>query len=133
MIILPLHRAKTIISLRIPKLNQMDKAKIDLFISANSEKFEPAALLAIRSKMEGLTDDQFVLLQSVSYQNPTTILLIAIFLGLDRIFLNDIALGILKVITCYGFMIWYLVDIFSATDRTKKYNYKKFNDTLLLM
>ena len=41
-------------------------------------------------------------------------------------------MGVVKVITCYGCGIWWLIDIFSAQRRTYEYNYKKFNEALML-
>ena len=41
-------------------------------------------------------------------------LILSIFLGelgIDRFYLGYIGLGILKLITCGGFGIWYLIDI----------------------
>ena len=50
----------------------------------------------------------------------------SLLLGWERFWLDDVGLGIVKIITCYGCMIWWIVDIISAKERTKKYNYKKF-------
>ncbi|MDR2414482.1 MAG: TM2 domain-containing protein [Odoribacteraceae bacterium] len=105
----------------------MEKHHVDLFIIAHADKFKPDALPAIKQKLEQLPDDQFITTQMLNLQNPTTILLIALFLGWERFFLDDIGLGILKIITCGGFGIWYLIDIFTACDRTKNYNFRKFN------
>lgn len=66
-------------------------------------------------------------LSSVELKNPTTILLISILLGWDRFFLGQTGLGLLKLLTCNGIMVWWLVDLFSVSDRTKTYNYQKLN------
>ena len=84
-----------------------------MFLACNADKFEPAALVSIKEQLERMSDDQIVALASVNYTDPTLILVIAILLGWERLFLNDIALGILKILTCYGFGIWWLIDIFT--------------------
>ena len=71
-------------------------------------------------------------MMGLSLQKPTVILIIAIVLGWERFFLDDIGLGIVKFVTCYGCGIWWLVDIFTAQRRTYEYNYNKFNETLML-
>jgi hypothetical protein len=104
----------------------MEKAKIDMFIGMNSENFEPQDLMAIRDKLEKIDDGKFLVIQGAEFQKPSTIFLIALLLGWERFWLDDVALGILKIVTCYGCFIWWIVDIFSAKERAKKYNFKKF-------
>ncbi len=111
----------------------MDKSKVDFFIAANSGKFDPVALVSVRETLEKMNDDQFAAIQATSFRDPSTILLIAILTGWDRFFLDDVGMGILKVLTCYGCWIWWIVDMFSATDRAKKYNYNKFMQTAALL
>lgn len=111
----------------------MEKSKVDMFIGLNAENFAPQDLMTIKAKLEQLDDDKFYLIQGAEYQKPSTIFLIAILLGWERFWLDDIAMGILKIITCYGCFIWWLVDIFSAKDRTKKYNFKKFTQAVSLV
>jgi len=79
----------------------------------------------MKQKLEQLDDSMFFSIQSIPFEDPTTILLIA-FLGLERFWLDKIGLGILKIITFGGCGIWWLVDIFTAKNRTKKYNFKQF-------
>lgn len=98
----------------------------------NGECFEPMTAQEIQSRLADIDDSKSGILMGVSLQKPTVILIVAILLGWDRFFLGEIGLGILKVLTCYGFGIWWLIDIFSAKKRTFSYNYKKFNEAYLL-
>lgn len=105
---------------------------VQAFLMKNGECFDTMVVQDIQNKLADLDDTKGALLMSLNLQNPTVMLIIAIVLGWERFFLDDIGLGIVKVITCYGCGIWWLVDIFSAQRRTHEYNYKKFNETYML-
>ena len=105
---------------------------VQAFMLKNGECFDIMAVQDVQTKLAEIDDSKSALLMSLSLQKPTIILLIAILLGWDRFFLDDIGLGIIKVLSCYGLGIWWLVDIFTAQKRTYEYNYRKFNETLLL-
>lgn len=109
----------------------MKEETIQAFMLKNGECFDVAAIQEIKDKLASLDDSKSIPVLSVSLQKPTVMLIIAIVLGWERFFLDDIALGVLKVVTFYGLGIWWLIDIFSAKKRTYKYNYKKFNEMLL--
>lgn len=107
----------------------MEQSKIDLFIATMSEKFEPQEMMAIRSQLEKLDDNKFPLLQSLNYKNPTTMLIISLFLGqwgVDRFMLGETGLGVFKLLTCGGLGIWAIVDWFLVMGKTKEYNYHLF-------
>lgn len=108
----------------------MEKSKVDMYLGMNAECFFPQDLIVVKEKLEKLDDDKFYLIQGVSLQKPSIILLIAIFLGWERFWLNDIALGVLKIITGYGCGIWWLIDIFTAQDRAKRYNFEQIVQAL---
>lgn len=96
------------------------------------ECFDPALVPEIQSRLAEVDDAKSGAIMGLSVQKPTVILIIAILLGWDRFFLDEIGLGILKVLTCEGAGIWWIVDIFSAKKRAYAYNYKKFNEAILL-
>ena len=98
----------------------------------NGECFDMLTAQDIQNKLSEIDDSKSSVLMGMSLQKPTVILIIAIVLGWDRFFLDDIGLGVVKVLTCYGCGIWWLIDIFSAKKRTYEYNYKKFTEALLL-
>ena len=107
----------------------MEQSKIDLFMATMNEKFASTNMMAIRSQLEKLDDSRFPFLQSLNYKNPTTLLIISIFLGglgIDRFMLGETGLGVLKLLTCGGAGIWTIVDWFLITGLTKEYNYKLF-------
>jgi hypothetical protein len=99
---------------------------VNVWLSMNAENFRPEDLMIIKDKLEKMDANQFMFVQCASFEKPTTILIIAILLGWERFWLDDIGLGILKLVTCYGCLIWWLVDIFTAKDRAKKYNFQRF-------
>ena len=103
----------------------MENSKIDTFIGMNAENFKQQDLMVIKQKLEVIDEEKFFLIQGTEFQKPSTILLIAIFLGWERFWLDDVALGIVKIITAYGCGIWWLIDIFTAKGRAQKYNYEK--------
>ena len=58
------------------------------------------------------------------------VLLISIFLGqfgIDRFFVGDTMMGVLKLITCGGCGIWTIIDWFLIMGVTKDKNYARFN------
>lgn len=107
----------------------MEQNKIDLFMATMNEKFASENMMAIRSQLEKMDDSRFALLQSLNYKNPTTILIISIFLGslgIDRFMLGETGLGVLKLLTCGGVGIWTIVDWFIISGKAKEMNFRLF-------
>lgn len=70
----------------------MDKQKIDLYLTTNAKYFEPSAIPIIRQKLETADDSTFLSVQACELKDPTTLLLVSIFLGslgIDRFMLGD--------------------------------------------
>jgi len=107
----------------------MEENRINLFVSTMIDKFPSTNMMAIRSQLEGMDDSKFGYLQSLEYKNPTTLLIISIFLGylgIDRFMLGQTGLGVAKLLTCGGLGIWTIIDWFLITNMTKEYNFKLF-------
>jgi len=103
----------------------MEVNKIDMFMASASGKLPSDKIYAVRSHLETLDDSRFGLLQSLPFKDPTMLLVISILvgsLGVDRMFIGQIGLGIVKLITCGGLGIWFIIDLFLIMGATKEYN-----------
>jgi TM2 domain-containing membrane protein YozV len=105
----------------------MTKEQVDQLISANVDKLAPEYIETIRQRLldadEGAAQAAFA-----SLKGTTMMTIIAWLLGgwgVDRFMLGQVGLGVAKLLTCGGCGIWGLIDIFTASGRTKKYNAEK--------
>ncbi len=106
----------------------MEKSKIDLYLTTNAKYFEPTAIPIIRQKMESAPEDTLLTLQATELKDPTTVLLVSIFLGtlgIDRFMIGDIGMGILKLLTGGLCGILTLVDWFTISKKAKQINLSK--------
>ncbi len=106
----------------------MEASKIDMYMSANQDKFPSDKIMLIRDQLEKLDDNKFGYIQSIDIKNPTTLLIVSIFLGglgVDRFMLGQSGLGVAKLLTCGGLGVWALVDLFLIMGKTKELNYQK--------
>lgn len=108
----------------------MNKQNVDLYLTTNAKYFEPSAIPIIRQKLENASDDAMVSIQATELKDPTTLLLISIFLGslgVDRFMLGDTGMGILKLLTggCCGILT--IVDWFTISKKTKELNLSKIS------
>ena len=107
----------------------MEQSRVDQFMSSMTDKFPSTHIMAIRSQLEKLDDTRFGGLQALDYKNPTTLLIVSLFLGglgVDRFMLGQTGLGVAKLLTCGGFYIWTVIDWFTISGKTKEYNYNLF-------
>ena len=107
----------------------MENSKIDIFVGTMNESFSASDVPLIRESLENIHDDKLVLFQSISYKSPTIAIILSLFfgfLGVDRFYIGNILLGILKLVTLGGLGIWTLIDWFLIMGATRKVNLKKF-------
>jgi TM2 domain-containing membrane protein YozV len=107
----------------------MEQSKVDMFLMTMNDKFPAEKMMLIRDQLTRMDDNKLPIIQSQNFKNPTTLLIISLFLGnigVDRFMLGDTGLGIAKLLTCGGLGIWTLIDWFTVMGRTKEANYIKF-------
>lgn len=107
----------------------MDNNKVDMFINTVNGKFESHDLMSVKEQLEKADENKYSRVQVVGYKNPTTMIIIAFFLGglgIDRFMLGQVGLGVLKILTIGGLGVWAIIDVFTASARTKRYNYNQF-------
>lgn len=112
----------------------MEQTKVDLFIANNSSKLPEEQLPVIREKLMGLDDNKWIVVSSVQFKDPTTALILSLFLGcygIDRFYLGHTGLGVGKLLTCGGCGIWAIIDWFNISKATRNVNYQKLQSVLI--
>lgn len=80
-----------------------------------------------------MDEQKFSLVSTIDLKDPTTILLISIFLGclgIDRFMIGDIGMGVLKLLTLGVCGILTIIDWFTISKKTKELN---FNNVMALI
>ena len=96
----------------------MDAQKVDLFVMTNQKYFPAEKIVYLK----------FNLVTSTELKDPTTILLVSIFLGalgIDRFMLGETGMGILKLLTLGCFGILTIVDWFTVQKKARELNFNK--------
>ena len=113
--------------------NLVDKQKVDMFLMSNRKYFPSEKMLYLTDKLYKLDENKFSLLSTVELKDPTTLLLISLFLGslgVDRFMLKETGMGVLKLLTCGCCGIMAIIDWFSVQQKAKEQN---FNNVMLLL
>lgn len=106
----------------------LDQQKIDMYIMTNQKYFPEEKIVYLKDRLRTMDEEKFSLISTIEMKEPTTLLLVSIFLGtlgIDRFILGDTGMGILKLLTagCCGILT--IVDWFTVSKRTKDLNFNK--------
>ena len=106
----------------------LDQQKIDMYIMTNQKYFPEEKIVYLKDRLRTMDEEKFSLISTIEMKEPTTLLLVSIFLGtlgIDRFMLGDTGMGILKLLTagCCGILT--NVDWFTVSKRTKDLNFNK--------
>ena len=111
----------------------LDQQKIDMYIMTNQKYFPEEKIVYLKDKLRTMDDEKFSLISTIEMKDPTTLLLVSIFLGtlgIDRFMLGDTGMGILKLLTagCCGILT--IVDWFTISKKAKERNFNRLMSLL---
>ena len=106
----------------------MDMQKVDMYIMTNQKYLPAEKIQLLRDRLLAADENKMVMLSGVEMKDPTTILLVSIFLGslgIDRFMLGETGMGILKLLTggCCGILT--IIDWFGVQKKAKELNFNK--------
>ena len=111
----------------------VDKQKVDMFIMTNQKYFPAEKIMFLKEKLYATTETKFSMISCVDLKDPTTMLLISLFLGsfgVDRFMMKETGMGVLKLLTsgCCGILT--IIDWFSISAKAKE---KNFNELMMML
>ena len=109
----------------------MEKYQKEQLMGLYGNKFPVTNFSEVNDKLDNM-DYSFACAYLAQMKDPTIALILSILVGaygVDRIYVGDVGLGILKLLTCGGLGIWWIVDLFYISDLTRTKNY----ETLMMM
>lgn len=111
----------------------MDIQKVDAFVMANGKYFRSEQIGLVRSMLQAAPETKQIVLMNGSFKNPVLAFVLSLlfgYLGIDRFYLGQIGLGVLKLITGGGCGIWMVVDWLLIMGATRDRNLKKLQERL---
>ena len=111
----------------------MDQQKVDMYIMSNQKYFPSEKIMYLKERLLMADENKMSMISAVELKDPTTILLISIFLGglgIDRFMIGDTGMGVLKLLTggCCGVLT--IIDWFTISNKAKELN---FNNVITLL
>ena len=106
----------------------MDASRVDMFVMTNQKYLPAEKIVFVKEKFKNIDEERFALVSAAEFKDPTTILLVSIFLGtlgIDRFMLGETGMGILKLLTCGLCGILTIVDWFTVQKKAKEINFNK--------
>lgn len=104
----------------------MDQTRVDMYIMSNQKYFPAEKIMYLKEKLAAADPNKFSLISTVELKDPTTILIVSLFLGalgIDRFMLGDVGMGILKLLTCGLCGILTIIDWFTVSKKAKEVNF----------
>ena len=102
----------------------MEQQQVEQLIAIYGNKLHIESIFTIREKLLSMDYNTASIILAQA-KDPTISIILSIIVGswgIDRIYIGDVGLGIIKLLTCGGCGIWWLIDLFLIMDATKRKN-----------
>lgn len=102
----------------------MEQQQVEQLIAIYGNKLPIESIFTIREKLLSMDYNTASIILAQA-KDPTISIILSIIVGswgIDRIYIGDVGLGIIKLLTCGGCGIWLLIDLFLIMDATKRKN-----------
>lgn len=106
----------------------MTQDKVDMYIMTNQKYLPAERIVFLKQKLLEADQSKFDMVSAIELKDPTTILLVSIFLGslgIDRFMLGETGMGVLKLLTCGLCGILTIIDWFSVQKKARDLNFNK--------
>ena len=111
----------------------MDAQKVDMFMITSGKFFPQEKIIFIKERLLSMDERHWNTLVTLQFKDPTTALIISIFLGslgIDRFYIGDTGLGVGKLLTGGGCGVWTIIDWFLIMNATKEKNFELLANSL---
>ncbi|MBQ7363084.1 MAG: TM2 domain-containing protein [Clostridia bacterium] len=108
--------------------NKKRRQQVDNFLVLNQNYLPVDKIGYIKERLLKADTSQWSFIQSFKFKSPMVVWLLSFFfgcLGVDRFVTGDIALGVLKLLTCGGCGVFTFIDWLIICRRTKEVNLSK--------
>ena len=102
----------------------MEQQQVEQLIAIYGNKLPIESIFTVREKLLSMDYNTASIILAKANDLMISIILSIIVgsWGIDRIYIGDVGLGIIKLLTCGGCGIWWLIDLFLIMDATKRKN-----------
>ncbi len=111
----------------------MEYIKVENYINQNEKLLFPNKKYTRTELTEALVmapDELESVVFSMPLRKPLITAILAWLGCFDHFYLGNIVKGFIKAMTLNGFLIWWIIDIFTATNRCRTYNCKNLMSAL---
>lgn len=106
----------------------MNAQQVDMYIAANQKYFPEDKIMYLKEKLLAMPDEKYSLVSTIALKNPTTMLIISLFLGtlgVDRFMLGNTGMGVLKLLTGGCCLVLTIIDWCTIMKKTREFNFNR--------